>query len=144
MALFGAAWRFMRGKGLVPRMHRGIPEAPFDRAEEPTGPLPDEAEELLERYYTVKVMSMQFCGAASFGLPFWEGLELLAITCPVMLWASRLFRDRSRHAALLEVLSIVDDHVGFNRVLAGMRQRLSFRILARTGQLARLIAWYSR
>ncbi len=144
LSLLGAAWRFIRGRGLVPRMHRAIPEAAFDQGEQPTGPLPEDAQELLERYYTIKVMSMQFCGAASFGLPFWEGLEALAVTCPVLLWASRLFRDRTRHAALLEVLSIVDDHVGFNRVLAGMRQRLSFRILARTGQLSRLIAWYSR
>jgi hypothetical protein len=41
-------------------------------------------------------------------------------------------------------LSIVDDHFGFNRALASRRQWLSFRILATRGELARLIAWYSR
>jgi lysine-N-methylase len=144
LALLGAAWRFMRGTGEVPRMHRAIPEATFAQAEEPAGPLPDDAQELLERYYLIKVGSVQFCGAASFGLPFWEGLEALAVTYPVLLWAARLFRDRSRYDALLKVLTIVDDHVGFNRVLVSLRQRYSFRILARTRQLERLIAWYSR
>ena len=41
-------------------------------------------------------------------------------------------------------LTIVDDHIGFNRVLATVRQRLSFRILSATGQFSRLIAWYAR
>jgi len=144
LALLSSAWRFMHGSGPVPRMHKLIPEATFAQAEEPRGPLPPEAEELLERYYALKVGAMQFCGAASFGLPLWEGLEALAVTYPVLLWASRLYRERPRHEALMEVLTIVDDHVGFNRVLATFRQRLSFRILARSDQLARLIAWYSR
>ena len=46
--------------------------------------------------------------------------------------------------AFLKALSIVDDHFGFNRVLASFRQRLSFAILSGTGQLERLIAWYSQ
>ena len=59
-------------------MHRLIPETTFEQAEEPRGPLKNEAEEVLERYYTIKIGSLQFCGAASFGLPFWEGFESLA------------------------------------------------------------------
>ena len=46
--------------------------------------------------------------------------------------------------AIIKALSIVDDHFGFNRVLATLRQRMSFQILARRGELPRLIAWYSR
>jgi hypothetical protein len=38
----------------------------------------------------------------------------------------------------------VDDHFGFNRALASRRQWISFRILAGTRELERLIAWYSR
>jgi hypothetical protein len=41
-------------------------------------------------------------------------------------------------------LTIVDDHFGFNPVLRSGRQQLSIRILARTGQLTRLVAWYGR
>jgi len=125
-------------------MHRALPETTFEEVEAPRGPLPSAAEEVLERYYTIKVGSLQFCGPASFGLSFWEGLEALALTLPIVLWVSRMYRDRPREQAVTEALTVVDDHVGFNRVLATFRQRLSFQILARSGDLSRLIAWYSR
>ena len=89
LALMGAATRFALGKGPIPRMHRGLPETTFEEVEQPRGPLSEEAELILERYYTIKVGSLQFCGAASFGLPFWEGFEALALTLPLILWAAR-------------------------------------------------------
>jgi lysine-N-methylase len=144
VALIGAAWRFARGTGSVPAMHAWIPATTFEALEAPTGPLPAEAEELLERYYVLKVGALQFCGPAYFGVPFWEGLEALAITLPTLLWVSRAFTSLPRGEAITRALSIVDDHFGFNRVLGTARQRLSFRILARRGELTRLIAWYSR
>jgi lysine-N-methylase len=142
--LFQTALRFARGRGRVPRLHRGLPETTFEEVEVPRGPLPDGAEQILERYYTMKVGSLQFCGAASFGLPFWEGFELLAVTFPVILWVARTYTNGSREEAIMRALTIVDDHLGFNRMLATFRQRLSSQILARTDQLPRLIAWYSR
>jgi lysine-N-methylase len=144
LALLRAATRFTVGTGRIPRMHRGLPETTFEEAEMARGPLPAEAEQILERYYTIKVGSLQFCGSASFGLPFWEGFEALAVTLPLVLWVSRMYWDLSREQAVTNALTVVDDHVGFNRVLASFRQRLSFTILTRTGELARLIAWYSR
>jgi lysine-N-methylase len=144
LALGWAALRFGRGAGMVPPMHKWLPETTFAEVEKPRGPWPMEIEALLERYYALKVGSLQFCGAASFGLPFWEGLEGLALTFPVIAWVARMFTDGSRHAAFVKALSIVDDHFGFNRVLRTAWQRLSFRILARSGELSRLIAWYSR
>jgi lysine-N-methylase len=143
-ALLKAALRFARGTGPVPRMHRGLPAATFEEAEVPLGPLPAQAEEVLGRYYLTKVGSLQFCGSASFGLPFWEGFEMLALTYPVLLWVVRILRDRPRDQAVMTALTIVDDHIGFNRVLGTLRQRLGVRILARGGELSRLIAWYSR
>ncbi len=125
-------------------MHRGLPEATFEDVETPRGPLPAEDEDILERYYTIKVGSLQFCGAASFRLPFWEGFETLTLTLPLVLWVARMYKDVSREQAIINALTVVDDHVGFNRVLASLRQRLSFKILARTNELSRLIAWYSR
>jgi lysine-N-methylase len=144
LVLLGAAWRFLRGRGPVPRMHNGLPETTFDEAEKPWGPLSAEVDAILERYYLMKVGSLQFCGPASFGLPVWEGFESLALTFPILLWVARLFRDRPAADAVLQALTVVDDHFGFNPVLASLRQRLSFRILAGKGELARLIAWYSR
>jgi lysine-N-methylase len=144
LALLGAAWRFARGKGAVPRLHRAIPETTFEQAEQPRGPLLAEDEAILERYYAIKVGSLQFCGGASFGLPFWAGFLTLALTLPVILWTARLFRDVPRDEAIMKALTIVDDHVGFNRVLGTMRQQYAFSLLARRGELAKLIAWYSR
>jgi lysine-N-methylase len=144
VALLGAALRFARGSGPIPRMHAGLPQRTFEEVEEPRGPLPQEAEAILERYYAIKVGSLQFCGPASFGLPVWEGFEMFALTLPLILWVARMYRDISREQAITNALTIVDDHVGFNRVLASLRQRMAFRILARRGELARLIAWYSR
>jgi len=144
LALLWAAWRFTRGSGPIPRMHKGLPEATFAEVEMPRGPLPPEAEQVLERYYTMKVGSLQFCGPASFGMAFWEGFEYLALTYPIVMWVARMYKDGSRVEAIQNALSIVDDHFGFNRVLASFRQRLSFAILSGTGQLERLIAWYSQ
>jgi lysine-N-methylase len=139
-ALLGAAWQFLRATGPVPRMHRAIPETTFEHVEVPRGPLPADAEEILERYYHIKVGSLQFTRRFSF----WSGFEALAVTYPVILWVARTFAHEPRAEAVRKALTIVDDHVGFNRVLAKIRQRLSFRILARSGELSRLIAWYSR
>jgi len=90
------------------------------------------------------VESLQFCGAANFRLPFWEGLEMLAATFPVTLWVTRALADLPPAEAVARALTIVDDHFGFNRILRSRRLRTTFRILARTGQLQNLIAWYAR
>jgi lysine-N-methylase len=144
LALVWAAWRFARGFGKVPRLHRKIPETTFEQIEGSSPALPPSADEILERYYTIKLESLQFCGATNFRLPFWEGLEMLAVTYPVIMWLTRALADLPPIEAIQRALTIVDDHFGYNRVLGSRRQRLSFTILARTGELSRLIAWYGR
>lgn len=144
LALLAAAWRYAHGRGAVPRMNGWMPETTFEAVEAMRGQPSDAAEELLERYYVIKVSSLQFCGPSNFRLSFWEGLESLLLTYPVLLWVARTFPDRSRDEALLQSVSIVDDHFGFNRVLGTRRQRLSFQLLVRLRELGKLIAWYSR
>src|SRR5262249_25953854 len=119
-------------------------ETTFANAEEPTGPLPPEAEEMLERYYSVKVGSLQFCGPGYFGFPFWEGLEALALTLPVILWLSRVLTNAPRTEAVVRAVRIVDANYGFNRLLGLRRQRLGLWLLTRRQDLDKLIAWYSR
>jgi lysine-N-methylase len=41
-------------------------------------------------------------------------------------------------------VNLVDNQFGFNPLLGTRRQRLCFRLLARMGELEKLIAWYSR
>lgn len=144
VALLMAAWRFAFGVGSVPRVHGQFPEATFAELEQPTGPLSPGAEELLERYYLTKVGSLQFCGPRNFGLSFWEGFDMLALTLPCILWIARAFKDLPREQAVTWGVRMVDDHFGFNRILGTLRQRLAFRILAQRGELPRLLAWYGR
>jgi lysine-N-methylase len=144
LALIAAVARFARGAGPVPRMNLLLPESTFEQAEAPRGPLGDAAEKVLERYYTIKVGSFQFCGAHSFGLSFREGIESLATTLPVILWMMRIFRDMPPEASAIRAIGIVDDHFGYNPILASRRLRWALNLLARRGELARLIAWYGR
>jgi lysine-N-methylase len=144
LALLAAVAQFARGTGSVPRMHGLLPESTFEQADEPRGPLGEAADQVLERYYAIKVGSFQFCGAHSFGLPFREGFEALGVTVPMILWVMRLYRDVSREEAARRAIGIVDDHFGYNPLLGTRRLRLGVQTLARSGELARLIAWYSR
>jgi lysine-N-methylase len=144
LSLLRAAWRYGRGRGEAPRLHGWSPHVTFEKAEEPAGPLPADAEALLERYYLIKVGSLQFCGVTNFGMPVWEGLESLLLTFPILMWLRRGLADRNATAALARALSIVDDNFGYHPALGAGRQRFALRILAGTGELERLIAWYSR
>jgi lysine-N-methylase len=143
IALLGAAWRFARGRGAVPRVNALLPATTFEQVEAARGPLSAEEEEILQRYYSVKLASLQFCGATNFGTPFWDGLEMLAATFPLIVWLRHALA-RPGAEGLLLAINLVDDHFGYNRLLGTARQRLAFRILARTGELPRLIAWYGR
>jgi lysine-N-methylase len=144
IALLGAAWGFAKGRGAVPRVHSRFPDATFEQVEALRRPFSPEVEQTLERYYRIKVESLQFCGPTFFNRPFWEGFESLAATFPLICWLARLFADLPAVEALQLAVSIVDSHFGYNPLLGSMRQRLAFRILARTGELEKLIAWYGR
>jgi lysine-N-methylase len=144
LALMRAAWQFARGDGAVPRLHAKMAETTFSTIEHTPTRLSPEAEKILERYYVIKIDSLQFCGAVQFGIPFWEGLETLCLTFPIVLWIARALKELPPEEAVCVALTMVDDHFGYNRVLKSQRQRIGFKLLARTGELSRLIAWYSR
>lgn len=144
LALIRAAWRFARGTGPVPRGHAWIPDTTFEQLEQPAGALPDDAEKALERYYTLKIESLQFMGPLNFGLPLWEGLESLVLTYPVMMWVARAQVGHSRLDAVVRAITMVDHNFGFHPMLGSQRQRLSLGILATRGELGRLVGWYSR
>jgi lysine-N-methylase len=139
-----AAWRFARGTGPVPHLHARLPSITFEQVEEPVGPWPQAALELLERYYVVKVGSLQFSGITHYNSDFWDGLEALVQTYPAIMWLSRAFADLPREEAVRQAVIMVDNHFGFNPILGTGRQRLGLRILAQRGELDKLVAWYSR
>lgn len=139
-----AAWRFVRGRGPVPRVHAALPDITFEQIEQTPSAMTPAVDQTLERYYRVKVASMQFCGATHFGLPFWDGFEGLALTLPVILWLMRALPEPSREQAAARAIEIVDHNFGFFSALGGVRQRLAQKILVQRGELERLMGWYSR
>ena len=142
-----SAWRYARGKGRVPKLHAKVPDdATFAEAEMPVGRMPDEAEQMLTRYFRVKVDSLQFCGPSLYGCDFWDGLDTLLLTFPVIMWLGRVFaaRGAERTESLMLALRAVDDNFGYNKMLASRRQLWATRTLSERGEIARLIAWYSR
>jgi lysine-N-methylase len=142
-----AAWRFAMGRGPIPKLHGLMPDATFEAAERPAGPLEPESEGLLGRYYRVKIESMQFCGPTNFRRGFWDGLESLVLTFPAIMWLSRVLSAngaRPRDEAVALAVRIVDDNFGFNKLLGAGRQVWAGRALADRGELARLVAWYAR
>jgi lysine-N-methylase len=143
LARFAAGWRFVRGRGRVPRVNTFLPETTFESVEGRTG-LPPEIDETLERYYLIKLNSLQFCGPPNFDLPFWAGLESLVFTLPVILWLTRAFVDQESVGAVQKAVVLVDNHFGGNPLLGSRTNRFFVRTLAAGGELAKLVGWYSR
>lgn len=145
-----AAWRFALGSGSVPKLHGAMPDVSFADAEKSSGRFSPEAEELLTRYYRVKVGSVQFCGAPNYQYMFWEGLASLVLTFPIISWLARVLagpRTDQTPVSLDQVrlaVQIVDDNFGFNQLLGTGRQRWATRTLLERGELDRLVAWYGR
>lgn len=142
-----ATWRFARGKGPIPRLHGLMPETTFEDVEQFAGELSAASNEMLTRYYRVKVESLQFFGPPNYGRPFWEGLDSLMMTFPVMMWLSRVLTTggaRPRDEAVKVAMQIVDHNFGFNPLLAAGRQSWALQSVAEKGELDRLIAWYAR
>jgi lysine-N-methylase len=142
LALLGAAVRFARGTGRVPRVHGLLGETTFEKMEEPPQPWPQAVEEILERYYLTKIHSLQFAGPTNFRMKFWDGLESLILTFPAISWLSRAFPDLPRTDAVVQALRIVDDSFGYHPLLGSARQKMAIRILSFRGEIERLVAWY--
>ncbi len=142
-SLFRAALAFARGRGAVPRLHALIPETTFEELEAPKGSVPAAFDEVLERYYVVKLNALQYCGPVHFGRSLWDGLDALALTLPAVLWLTRAARDGAP-ARIAEALQVVDHPFGYSPLLGAGRMRFTLGILSRRVELPKLIAWYSR
>ena len=138
-----AGWRFARGRGPVPRVNEFLPGTSFEEVERCRG-MPPEIDEILERYYVVKLNSLQFCGPPNFDWPLWAGLEVLVLTLPMILWLRRAFTGLSPVDAVQQAIQLVDDHFGGDPMLGLPHIRFLQRTLAERGQLEKLVAWYSR
>ena len=73
-------WRFARGRGRVPRVNEFLPETRFEEVEA-RGGMPPEMDEILERYYVVKLNSMQFFGPPNLDLPLGPASTRSSLRC---------------------------------------------------------------
>lgn len=138
-----AGWRFARGRGPVPRVNEFLPSTSFEEVER-SGGMPPETDEILERYYVVKLNSLQFCGPPNFDLPLWAGLESLVLTLPMILWLGRALTGLPPEEAVQLAIQLVDDHFGGDPMLGLPHIRVLQRTLAERGELEKLVAWYGR
>jgi lysine-N-methylase len=127
----------------VPRVNEFLPETSFEEVER-CGGMPPEMDETLERYYVVKLNSLQFCGPPNFDLPLWAGLEAIVLTLPMILWLRRAFSSLPPVEAVQQAIQLVDDHFGGDPMLGLAHIRFLQRTLAERGELEKLVAWYSR
>lgn len=136
-------WSFARGRGRVPRVNDYLAEVRFEDVEERQG-IPPEVDETLERYYTVKLNSLQFFGPPNFDRPIWDGLESLILTLPMILWLSRAMSGQSPVEAVQHAIQLVDDHFGGDAMLGLPHIHYLERTLIERGDLEKVVAWYSR
>lgn len=144
-----AATRLSSGTGQLPSLHPDLGEVPFAALEGSFGALPDESEELLTRYFRVKIQGMHFCGPAYYGMSLVEGFQALALVLPVTLWIARwraVTQSRSTVEAVdvREALQIVDHQHGYSSVFGTWGARKRVTTLAESGGLQKLISWYLR
>lgn len=147
--LLRAALRFAAGTGTVPPLQDRFREVPFETLEQPFGALPGEADEILTRYFRVKVQGMHFCGVAYYGVPLVEGFQSLALIYPVILWLARwLAAGKGRQHLTVDDISqavtVADHHHGYSPALGQSNARRRVRLLAQTGDIGRLCARYGR
>jgi lysine-N-methylase len=148
LKLLRSAWKLFRGKGTVPQLQSRFYEVPFTTLEEPFGGLPSGSEELLTRYFRVKIQGLHFFGAAYYDVPFVEGFQSLALVVPAVLWIARwIAATAGRHELVLDdlqqAIAIADHHHGYSPLWGQYGFRSRVRTLANLGDIERLIAWYS-
>ena len=141
--------RLTRGTGMLPPIREPFREVPFDALEQPFGELPEGAEELLTRYFRVKIQSLHYCGPAFYDRSFVEGFDSLALVYPCMMWIARwLAAGDGRTSLILDdvaaAVATVDHHHGYSRALATWTARRRVQVLVQMGDLLKLCVWYSR
>ncbi|MEO2013086.1 MAG: YkgJ family cysteine cluster protein [Fuerstiella sp.] len=167
VALLNAALRFTTGLGRVPTLHEsasvsrvfgeasddGMKQAfqavHFSGLEVHYGGRRPDIDELLTRYFRVKIQGIHFCGPAQFQTSLLDGFRGLALMYPIVMWLARL-RAARRGADQLDLadvqasLATADHNYGYSPAL-GTRSALNrVSLLARMKQLTSLLSWYSQ
>ncbi len=149
LRLLRMALALTRGRGSVPAVQECFREIAFGDLERPFGPLPADADEMLTRYFRVKVQGMHFCGRAFYGVPLVEGVYSLTLMYPVVLWIARWLaasdgRTSLETADIVNAITIADHNHGYSPAFGTWGFRRRVKNLAQLGDIAKLCAWYGR
>lgn len=147
--LLRAATRFARGRGNIPPLQSEFKEVPFAKLEQPFGGLSEEADEILTRYFRVKIQGLHFCGRACFDWPLVEGYRGLVLVYPSVLWLARWLsagdnRTKLQTDDVARALAIADHSHAYSPALGTPAARRRVRTLASTGDIEKLCAWYTQ
>lgn len=160
--LLNAALKFTTGVGTVPVLHGsasvarafGQPShaqqsARFADLEGEFGCRQPEIDELLTRYFRVKIQGIHFCGPAYYDTTMAAGFYGLALMYPVVLWWARVraVRDGRSTVQLTDVqaaLATVDHNFGYSPALGNASALNRVSLLAKMKQVTALVGWYSR
>jgi len=147
--LFRAATKFASGRGTATPLQDCFQEVPFECMEQPFGDFPDEFDEILTRYLSVKLQGMHFCGPAYYDIPLVEGFRSLALVISAMCWIAKWLAVSDGRSIwttedLSKAMTIADHHHGYSPIFGsgGFRRRVN--MLAKTDDLLRLLLWYAR
>ena len=147
--LFRAATKFASGRGSAAPLQDCFTEVPFEAMELPFGELPDEFEEILTRYLSVKLQGLHFCGPAYYGIPLVEGFRSLVLIVAAMCWIAKWLaasdgRSQWTTEDLSKAMTIADHHHGYSPVFGsgGFRRRVN--MFAKTDELTRILLWHAR
>lgn len=164
--LLNAALKFTSGIGSVPELH-GSASVAFAFPNADHGPdevrqaarfwdLEGEFEcrqtdidQLLARYFRVKIQGIHFCGPAYYDTTFVAGFYGLALMYPVVMWWARVRAVRNGRSTvqLTDVqaaLATIDHNFGYSPALGNSSALQRVSLLAKMKQITALVSWYSR
>ena len=162
VTLLTAALKYAGGRGRIPTLQgsASVDKAfgttdnadaavTFQELENPFCGRQPEIDELLTRYFRVKIQGIHFCGPAHYDTTLVDGFRSLALMYPVVMWLARL-RAATRQASRLQLpdvqaaLAIADHNFGYSSALGMASSRRREVILAKMQQITRLVSWYSQ
>ncbi|MDD2710878.1 MAG: YkgJ family cysteine cluster protein [Verrucomicrobiae bacterium] len=138
------ACAFALGWGRTPSIQPELARVPFRQLDVPLKTNSSETEELLTRFFRIKISSLQFCGAAVYNMNFLEGIKNLALLHASILWLARwIALGRNREEPITEdleqALTFADHNFAHSPGLGTFGARLRLNLLFDSGELAGLL-----